>query len=373
MLNHFLMKKLASSELGIIRKIDYYVFWKSMTNSSNKEVESKIKNDFLILTLTPIDENDFNRKDYALTFAASVSKHGLIDKELLDKIINSPQLSIFSMKLVTNSIADLDHYGVDIEEETLLNLMSRTDDPSVLDDIGEIISFARSDIKNKDIILNKMIDKAGSNSLVVHSAIDAIGSSSFPIENSDKIFDRVMTRYQDKETERKIFNALIQSTSNIINREKLLNSILNRPGLNNDDLDWMLTNLKLVDDLSESHISILDKIIKSKASDIMTIMKSAGVIRESSSPPAGSEKILRHIWSLESKSKDLSKTVAFTLINSISKIPGSQELLKDILNSPALTQETLDYVIQEIDSAEMLDSKDEIKLLAQKRLKELKN
>ncbi len=94
LLNHFLMRKLTSKDLGVIRKIDYYVFWKKMTGKGSEEVEKRIRAIFMKMVMQPTKSGDYNHRDFKLTLFQTMVKNELMDADMLDHIITNSTDSV---------------------------------------------------------------------------------------------------------------------------------------------------------------------------------------------------------------------------------------------------------------------------------------
>lgn len=88
-LNNFLMRKLAKAELGLLRKIDYYSFYRDMTGKKVESVEKAIENFYIASAdqfFKKTDKMSYDERDFFMTLRESINKNNLKTPVLNEKI-----------------------------------------------------------------------------------------------------------------------------------------------------------------------------------------------------------------------------------------------------------------------------------------------
>ena len=88
-LSTFITRKLESKELGGLRKIDYYAFYRDLTGKKIVAIEEKIRQAAQEVLLR--DPNSYGLRDYQETLWQSLGKHGLINERFLLQIVDHPK------------------------------------------------------------------------------------------------------------------------------------------------------------------------------------------------------------------------------------------------------------------------------------------
>ena len=115
-LQDFLSRKLASPQVGLIRKIDYYAFYRDMTGSRIDSIErlirSKSMEQLLIKSKKP---DDFDLRDYKETLLDSLNKNDLINMDFILKLLDAPLCDLDLLKEISDNLSSLsteDHFAV---------------------------------------------------------------------------------------------------------------------------------------------------------------------------------------------------------------------------------------------------------------------
>ena len=100
------MRKLASKELGVIRKIDYYTFWRDMTGKSNEKIESLIKGAFKQIFSKKITEDSFDEIDFKSTLLKSMISHKIMTPNDLEDLILSKGFDPYTQKILIKGMEE---------------------------------------------------------------------------------------------------------------------------------------------------------------------------------------------------------------------------------------------------------------------------
>lgn len=95
--SHFMQRKLASTDLSLIRKIEYMSFLKEVTQEDYFKINKLIVDAALKqLNIKQKSERDFDLIDYKITLIQTMGKHGLLDEKTSLSIFNLANLSFFN-------------------------------------------------------------------------------------------------------------------------------------------------------------------------------------------------------------------------------------------------------------------------------------
>ena len=101
-LNHFLMRKLTSPELGSLRKIEYYAFYRDVTGESIEAVEEQIKSSAYRALVAPVEWDDYERRNYnGFLYNSLVNNQLLTTEDYLELIENTENSFILSRIIST--------------------------------------------------------------------------------------------------------------------------------------------------------------------------------------------------------------------------------------------------------------------------------
>ncbi len=88
-MNNFLMRKLASKEVGILRMIDYYVYYRDIVNRPMPAIENKIRNNYLVLVKSRLQNPEglsHDEVDFLNTNLQSILKQRMHTPEFQQKL-----------------------------------------------------------------------------------------------------------------------------------------------------------------------------------------------------------------------------------------------------------------------------------------------
>ena len=123
LLKNFIMRKISSKELGIIRKIEYYSFVKELLGLGSESIEKAIRDNFFELAKKPISRMSFSQRDFIHTLMQSMTKHNLIKSEHLGKLIFSKETSRATKLFAIESLGDVKQRG-SITEEIAIKILN---------------------------------------------------------------------------------------------------------------------------------------------------------------------------------------------------------------------------------------------------------
>ena len=159
LIKKFLMRKLASETLGIIRKIDYYAFWRDMTGKPNEKIEALITNAFFKIFEKRIQHDDYDEIDFKETLIQSIIKHKILKPEKLKEMITSGRYDGPTTILLIGSLEN-SFFPRNLVEGTLTQYLKSTKgrmSEGVFVRLQALLTFDDIDFKNPNYFFNKMI------------------------------------------------------------------------------------------------------------------------------------------------------------------------------------------------------------------------
>ncbi len=191
-LNHFLMRKLSSNELGILRRIDYYMFWKSMTNKSNEGIEQKIQDVYVAMILKQTKEDDYAANDFKSTLTQSLTKHDLVTSKMLHQIVKSPKVDSYSLRGVALIIRD-SKTPIEGSSEMLREIVkSPKAGVDAFQSVTLVIENSKTRIEGSSEILREIVKSPKGDSYSLGRVAFVIGDSQIPIEGSSEILREIV-------------------------------------------------------------------------------------------------------------------------------------------------------------------------------------
>ena len=106
----YLIRKLTSNRVGLVRKITYYSFLKEVIGEKNPEIEDKIIGASTKIFSKPFTTGDYDERDFRQSLFGSLSQHGYLDQRFLKSIlekIDSPETLFAFMSTVQNASGSL--------------------------------------------------------------------------------------------------------------------------------------------------------------------------------------------------------------------------------------------------------------------------
>jgi hypothetical protein len=367
-LRHFLMRKLASKDIGVLRRIDYYAFWRDMTGKSNKNIEQIIKKSFLKFATTPTN-NDYNRIDFIETLTQSMIKHRLLKDNEYKTLVDNPQLVVTALSAVAESIGKRDSPLPNTDKLFLKILQHPRADDYVLGNIAEAIGASDFPIKNSTKILRDIIRSPLTGPYALSEVLDAISNSYYPIPNSLKIIKEVIkSPATNSAVLSDVAEAIIASDTseelNIILAE-LVQSPKTNPGILRSVASAIEQAKKPVPGASK----ILNNILNSLKADTSTISAVAQAIRYSDFLIPEEAQLIRRIASAKKADSYAIETIAEIIEYAEKPIEGVEKIIQSILISKDVSLGALMSIEQAIEKSEQTfeDSDQLLKLIEQKR------
>ncbi len=309
--NHFLMRKLASKELGVLRKIDYYAFYRDMVGEKVEAIEAQL-NDYLHkMSITPLKESDptqhYNQIDFLETLFNSMAKHGILKVGTLKVIVNDPR-------------------GNDV----------------VLNSVTKVIVYSSVPIAGASEMLKTIIASPKADSITLASAASTIGRYKEPIVGVSEILKEIIASPKaDSLTLSEAAFAIGRSKESIVGASEMLKTIIASPKA---DFDALARAASAINDSKEPIVGaseILKTIIASPKADSRTLERAASAIGDSKEPIVGASEILKTIIASPKADSNTLVYVASAIGNSKEPIVGASEILKEIIASPIADSRTL--------------------------------
>jgi len=187
-LNNFLMRKLARPELGLLRKIDYYMFYQEVVGERNDEIEDLIRSKALKRLMIPLrSDRDYDRRDYQHTLIKSLIKNKLFtQKELLKQLVGGEKVLAHAVTLATQIIRNYQSEGNKLKDllseeemsELVLKLMDsvkmETAGPYLLKEILSFLTILKNYPTESEEIIEKILVHKDRNDEVLAYVIDLI-------------------------------------------------------------------------------------------------------------------------------------------------------------------------------------------------------
>jgi hypothetical protein len=245
LLNKILMRKLASKELGIIRKIDYYAFWSQMTGSSNQQIEKKIQDAFIKITLK--EAKSYDEQDFQKTLFTAMSKNGLLaDGEALNKIINSQQSTDDTLQMALQAISDS---PVQIDKSAKLIhdiLTSKQTNWYTRRCVVLTLTSSKSPIPQRGEILQELIQSATTTPFLLSYITDSIIYAKYPVPEMSKRYAAIIKteKVNTNILENIAINISSNNGTNLTNTSKLLHEIITSNKISHDSLDTIKNEIQ---------------------------------------------------------------------------------------------------------------------------------
>ena len=228
LLKKFLMRKLASSELGIIRKVEYYSFVKDLLGLGNKNIEKLIRDNFFKLAARPITRGSWAQYDFIRTLTKSLAKHRLLLPEHIEKLIFSPEVSDKVKKVAINSLSLLKDPNRKIEGVINKILDSKTlylqGTPYFL---ADAVGSKNITFKNPMAIINKILNRADVDDRALGSLLSLINNNPKRIQNPSELIHQIVTHPKaDSFTFMPLSGPLTNENIHIENLEELFTQVI---------------------------------------------------------------------------------------------------------------------------------------------------
>jgi hypothetical protein len=394
----FVQKKIESKQLGILRKIDYYGFYRDLVNKENKQVEAKLSKAVLKLLAESVDDENYAALDYRHTLIYSSIKSKIFNRQALNKMIELESIREAELTSISEVLADLaamgdSTYGADqyiklINSEksnievsrnvarSLGSTMEESQKVAIIDAILDsknidtkdvkymayIISQSEPPLKSADSQFYKIFLYSKNSPIQYHSSAAAGGlalallEQKTPAKNTDKLLKDIFeSDLLDTNQKMDVSKAILRSEKHFMNQR--------------DHLDHLLESPEIIEYRYYELIAEIlgDKVpLKNKSPGIQKILSSRSSSRKMdeyrladvahllirNNPFPNRDNILQDI--IERKiSKYYLWDIFMTLLQQESKLKDTKKFQKLIIESPKMDTEYLKLLESEIVANQM--------------------
>ena len=343
---NFLEKKLQSKKLGILRKIDYYAFYRDLKEEKLEKVESLIKEKIFEQLEKPHDPNDWSTIDYNITLLKSLGKHDMLSvKDLLNIVEKTPNPYILRTAIII--ARDSGYTGIKMKEILELVLKNKAVNFTVLHQVAFAIGISKTQIPNAGELLKSIIEDERVTEYTLQKVADAIAHSETRIPNAGEFLKSIM---EDKRASSQTLNRVAYtigiSKTPIPNAGELLKNIIEHERAT----DYTLVGVASAIGDSKTPIpnagELLKSIMEDKRASSQTLNQVAFAIGNSKTPIPNAGEFLKSIMEDERASKYTLQAVASAIANSKTRIPNAGELLKSIMEDKRATD--YDYTLSRV-------------------------
>lgn len=133
-LNNFLMRKLSSKEVGILRMIDYYVYYRDLTNQPIPAIENKIRNNYLTLVKSRLQNPEglsHDEIDFFNTNLQSILKQNITTVDFQKKL---DEIYLSAIRNEVSGIITISGFAVNSEDSQIAEALAKaqeSDNPKV--------------------------------------------------------------------------------------------------------------------------------------------------------------------------------------------------------------------------------------------------
>lgn len=274
----FIENKLQSKQLGLLRKIDYYAFYRDLTGNRSAKVEENIFQLGLTQLTLPIEQDNYAAIDYKSTLLQSLLKNSILNDDQIITILNSKNVDT---KIINNFLSEFNDQKRYPKNSSLI-LSKVLDSNELTEDIfTEIILMLKSaPLKNEEIkpLFMKIFNHKQISNYKKFDLID----TAYELRNTNREFRELFIQNANDPKNIDIF--LSRITENEFTNPEFLTYIIeqakNNPTDKNKLLKWVKTNFRsdsvYLSNIGNNKISekidmdyIIDLIIKSGDSDLI--------------------------------------------------------------------------------------------------------
>lgn len=380
----FLEQKIMSPQLGILKKIDYYAFYKEMQGKNFGQVEEAICEAAKKQLLIPLrNEQDFDRIDYKQTLMQSLTKHDLVTDDFILDLVKAPDARDDVYSLVADVISSREQTVPNLDEilATIMNSshvgvmtlgsvgMLIAANPTVarapvylkqifnspkltawsLSAVASAIGSIKPIIPDAAVLLEKIIARSNVNGSALPIVVQDLYYIDFPVEKIEELLGKVIDSPAVQDT------VLAQAAWSILNRERplphgeaLLEQIIRSPEIRDMGLSTIAQGLLGKNRSTIKVGRLLGKILDSPESMDYVPSKVAWAIGASAEPIENAEALLGRIIEMSKWDGVALNQVAAAIRDSKQELTNSGELLEKIIDSPRLTPADLADLIQVI-------------------------
>ncbi len=191
---NFMMEKLASKELGIVRKIEYYAFYKELVGEENKGIEKKINDSFISFMNKPINSGngvDYELRDAQMTLAQAMIKNKLATPESIAKVVKNTKNDNVLLSIVTS----LEAYPVSGSAPIFYELV-KVPSSAVLRGAGLAIGSAKISLSERTALISEMTRIHGDRG--IPSAVAALKVSRCGVRNCKETLAAMIGKSRDR-------------------------------------------------------------------------------------------------------------------------------------------------------------------------------
>ena len=350
----FLKKKLYSKELGILRKIDYYAFYRDLKEEKWEDLESSIRKKVFEQLEKPHDPNDWNTIDYNITLLKSLGKHDMLPvKDLLNIVEKTPNPYI--LEAATYYIKNFGYTGIEKKEILELVLKNKTATAYTLSRVAYAIGSSKTPIPNAGEFLKSIMEDKRASSQTLNQVAEVIGISKTPILNAGEFLKSIMEDERaTSQTLNRVASAIGSSKTPIPNAEEFLKSIMEDERATEYTLTLVASAIGSSKTLIPNAGEFLKSIMEDKRASSETLTAVAFAIGDSKTPIPNAGEFLKSIMEDKRATSETLTAVAFAIGNSKTPIPNAGEFLKSIMEDERATFETLTAVASAIGDSKTL-------------------
>jgi hypothetical protein len=332
-LKQFLMKKMSSPQLGILRKIDYYKFYTDVTGEENFSIEKQIKDRAFALLL-----QEYNGNPYSISFketlTQSIAKNDFLNTE---DIIYLNSHKTREARKVVSKLLELNPSKIEGAADILLDIANNADSKEeyqTLKSVLEAINGKSADFYTKSergkIINHYLNPKSGIDlNFLRYSAIKAIaGNETGPINNADKIYRKLISA--DKSNALPIMQAIAESKIDFPNGNKIINENLKNIKNRNEIASLAVSFLKGNNSDKEDYLLNL---IKHSNNDSYSQRKIAKHLLRGSNSLKNEDVLVLEMLNSQTVDDDLRYEIAKSFELSKREILGANKILKELSKS----------------------------------------
>jgi len=376
-LQKFLMEKLSSPSLGLVRKIDYYTFYKDMTGESVAAIEKLILEGAkkqLSLEAKPGTRHAYDLSNYQNTLLQSLVKNKFTNKEFwknfsdfaaptvlrnipsiaynLDKetlkemqkaLLKSPKA--YSHGVAAYLIIYAENSASDTAEMLKEILKSERTDTYTLIAVASTIRDAKEPISGASEMLKEILNSPKADYYTLTTVASAIRDAKEPINGGSEMLKEILKSPKaSANTLGAVASAIGNAKEPINGGSEMLKEILKSPKAGANTLGAVANAIGNAKEPINGGSEILKEILNSPKADSYTLSSVASAIRYAKEPISGASEMLKEILNSPKANSYTLSSVAGAIAYSKEPISNSSEILKEILNSPKADASTLRLV-----------------------------
>ena len=293
LLSHFIGTKLTSPVTGILRKIDYYAFYRllGIPQKYRENIEKAIWTAASKALTESVESQDYNRRDYMQTLLQSLIKHDILNTEQYEELIEKSRNNIVVGIIAVNmgSISD--------KPRILKKILSSDKTNGVTLELVsyELGNHGKQPVEGISEMLKQILSSDKANKYTWSGVAYAIGAHKGPVEGASAMLKEILTF----------------GKGDVVISESVANAVGNHDGP--------------VEGASEIFKDILSSGVASEA-----VAYAIGNHRE---PVEGASLMLRQILSEDKGKGAVFEAVASAIGNHKGPIKGDLEMIKEIISS----------------------------------------